>query len=344
MIREGPLGMGRILVIGGTTFMGYQLVWRLLARGHQVTVLNRGRTPDPFGNRVARIRVDRRTSDFAQVLAAQTFDATVDFAAFTAIDVAGAVDALADNTGHYVFISSGAAYLARQDAPVPVVRAFSEADYRGPTRPRPEHPEDVPSWRYAADKRASEAVLEEAWAARRFPSTRLRLPNVNGARDPERRVESYVWRILDGGPVLLPYGGDIRIRHVYAGEVVKAIDSLLGNPHTFGQAYNLSQDEEPTMMEFVGLVAEILGSPNRAVPISADAMANAGLEVRYVSPFSGRWESRIDPRLAKEDLGFHHQPLAQYLESIVSAVLDYPRPEPPPGYEKRNLEKSLAPS
>lgn len=336
--------MGRILVIGGTTFMGYQLVWRLLARGHHVTILNRGLTPDPFGNRVSRIPVDRRTKDFVPVLAAKTFDATVDFAAFTESDVAGAVDALADSTGHYVFISSGAAYLARTGAPIPVTKAFSESEYAGATRPRPENPEDVSSWRYAADKRAAEAVLEEAWATRRFPSTRLRLPNVNGARDPERRVESYVWRILDGGPVLLPYGGDVRIRHVYAGDVVKAIDRLLGNPHTFGQAYNLSQDEEPTMMEFVGLLAEILGAPNHAVPISADALESAGLAVRHVSPFSGRWASRIDPRLAKEALGFHHQPLAQYLGSIVSAVLDYPHPQPPPGYENRDRERRLASS
>jgi nucleoside-diphosphate-sugar epimerase len=334
--------MARILVIGGTTFMGYQLVWRLLAAGHAVTILNRGLTPDPFGDRVSRLRVDRQSQDFGQLLASKTFDAAVDFAAFTAKDVKGAVEALQGRIGHYVFISSGAAYLARAGAPIPVETAFSESEYSGPTRPRPEDPEDIPSWRYAADKRAAEAVLEDAWARHRFPSTRIRLPNVNGVRDPERRVESYVCRILDGGPVLLPYGGHIRIRHVFVNDVVKTIESLIGKRETFGQAYNLSQDEEPTMLEFVGVLADLLGAPNRSMPISADALQRAGLRARDVSPFSGRWASRIDPSRAKAELGFQHQPLAQYLGTIISAILDYPNPEPPPGYENRAVERGLA--
>ena len=39
-----------VLIIGGTRFVGYGLVWRLLARGDRVTVLNRGTMPDPFGD------------------------------------------------------------------------------------------------------------------------------------------------------------------------------------------------------------------------------------------------------------------------------------------------------
>ncbi|MCC2671118.1 MAG: hypothetical protein K0Q72_3589, partial [Armatimonadetes bacterium] len=48
----------RVLVIGGTRFVGYFLSWRLLAQGHQVTLLNRGSAGDPFGERVERIRCD----------------------------------------------------------------------------------------------------------------------------------------------------------------------------------------------------------------------------------------------------------------------------------------------
>ena len=54
----------QILLIGGTRFVGYQLTWRLLAAGHQVTLLNRGHSPDPFGTRVERLIVDRTTPDF----------------------------------------------------------------------------------------------------------------------------------------------------------------------------------------------------------------------------------------------------------------------------------------
>ena len=40
-----------------------------------------------------------------------------------------------------------------------------------------------------------------------FPATRLRIPMVNGQRDYYRRIESYLWRLLDGSPILLPDGG-----------------------------------------------------------------------------------------------------------------------------------------
>jgi nucleoside-diphosphate-sugar epimerase len=59
-----------VLVIGGTRFVGYQLVWRLLAAGHRVTILNRGMHDDPFGTRVERIVADRASVRATPPLAA----------------------------------------------------------------------------------------------------------------------------------------------------------------------------------------------------------------------------------------------------------------------------------
>ena len=69
-----------VLIIGGTRFLGYQLAWRLIAGGHPVTLFNRGRQPDRFGERVQRLRGDRTTDDFARLLRNRSFDAAVDFA------------------------------------------------------------------------------------------------------------------------------------------------------------------------------------------------------------------------------------------------------------------------
>ena len=60
----------RILVIGGTRFLGYHLVRRLLEEGHAVTLFNRGETPDDFGGAVERIQGDRADrSGFRKALA-----------------------------------------------------------------------------------------------------------------------------------------------------------------------------------------------------------------------------------------------------------------------------------
>ena len=118
--------MRRILIIGGNRFMGYQLVWRVLAAGERVTTLNRGRRGDPFADRIERLHADRRTSAFADVLRGRDFDAVVDFAAFDAADVEGAVAALQDRAGHYVFISSGSEWHWRVSA----IRAASRCQRR----------------------------------------------------------------------------------------------------------------------------------------------------------------------------------------------------------------------
>ena len=329
-----------VLVIGGTRFLGHELTWRLLFAGHAVTLLNRGRETDGFGDRVERLRGDRTTEDFSRLLRGRSFEGVVDFAAYTGDDARGVVAALADRVGHYVVISSGQVYLVRQDAPRPA----KEEDYAGPLLSEPANEGDKREWDYGMGKRGVEDVLGEAWEKRRFPSTRLRLPMVNGERDHLRRLEGYVWRILDGGPVLLPDGGQRPMRHVYAGSAVKAILALLGDARTFGRAYNLAQDETPTLAELLTIVGDLLGAPARLQPVPVDRLVAAGIDPVRISPFSGRWMSFVDPSRAKAELGFQHEPLRSYLDKIVTAFLARPPVDPPPTYAERAREKALASS
>ena len=334
--------MRRILIIGGNRFMGYQLVWRLLAAGERVTTLNRGRRADPFENRIERLLADRRTSAFAEALQGRDFDAVVDFAAFDAADAEGVVAALQDRAGHYVFISSGAVYMALEGVSHPCSKPMPEAAYAGKVLPAPDEQEDYPSWRYGTGKRAAEDALMAAWTSVRFPVTCVRLPSVVGELDPDRRIESYVWRILDGGPVLLPDGGQNTASHVYSGSVVRAIAGILGRESTFGKAFNLSQDECPTLRALVAMLADLLGAPDHARSIGRDVLREAGLAPRTISPFSGSWVSWLDPTRAKEELGFRHEPLTQYLDKIVGDFLNHHPATPPEEYAGRALEIELA--
>jgi nucleoside-diphosphate-sugar epimerase len=329
----------KVLLVGGNRFVGYELAWRLLAVGHEVTLFNRGRLPDPFGDRVARLRGDRTTADFARQLAGRSFDAAVDFAGFRAPDARGAVEALDGRVGHYVFISTGQVYLVRQDCP----RPSREEDYAGAVLPEPPagHP-DRADWEYGVGKRACEDVLAEAWEGRRFPATRLRLPIVYGERDHSRRLEGYLWRLLDGGPLLVPDGGAQEVRHVYAGEVVRLVLSLLRREETFGQAYNVCQQEAPPLLEYLGLLAEVIGAPARLVPVSGERLRQAGFEPVAVSPFSGRWMSLLDPARARAELGFEHRPLRECLRCVVGSFLAHPPADRPAAYAGRGRERELA--
>jgi nucleoside-diphosphate-sugar epimerase len=164
---------------------------------------------------------------------------------------------------------------------------------------------------------------------------------VNGERDHFRRLEGYLWRLLDGGPVLVPDGGRNPTRHVYSGSVAKAIGALLGDARTFGQAYNLAQDETPTLEELLHVVADLLGARARLLEVPAERLREAGLDPVRVSPFSGRWMSFIDPSRARAELGFRHEPVRAYLDKIVAAFLARPPAEPPPSYATREAEREL---
>jgi nucleoside-diphosphate-sugar epimerase len=323
-----------VLVIGGNRFLGRGLIWQLLCGGHRVTLVNRGRIADPFGDRVERIVADRSTDAFDRALAGRGFDRAVDFAGFTADDAARTVRVLGGRVGHHVFVSTGQVYLVRETCPWPA----RETDYDGATMAGPPTPADHDDWAYGIGKRGAEDVL--AAAGDRLPTTRLRIPMVHGELDYHRRIESYLWRLLDGGPLLVPRGDAIR-RHVYGGAVVRAIARLLDAPPPPGQAFNLAQSEQLTVRALLERIAERAGARPSLVELPAETLEAAGISVRDASPFSSAWSSLLDPSRAVAELGFVHPPLDAYLDATISSLFAHWPTEPPPGYAQRDRERAF---
>ena len=114
--------MTDVLVTGGTGFIGRRQVAVLLEESCRVTVGARGRAPDPFGDRVSRIRFDRRSlSSMRQAFEDSRFDIVFDQIGFVQDDVADAVEAFSDMIDRYVFTSSSAVYEGEGE--------FTEADF-----------------------------------------------------------------------------------------------------------------------------------------------------------------------------------------------------------------------
>jgi len=323
-----------ILVIGGNRFMGRSLVWRLLFAGHRVTLVNRGQHGDPFGDRVERVVADRSSDDLDRALAGRRFDRAVDFAAFFGEDVRRLARVLGGRVGHTVMISTGQVCLVREGCPTP----SKEGDAAGPVMAGPPTPADHEDWAYGIGKREAEDALV---AATELPSTRLRIPMVNGEGDPKRRLEAYLWRMLDGGPLLVPGAGAVA-RHVYRGAVVEAITAILEAPPAAGQVFNLAQAELPTVRELIERLAARVGVRHlELIELPAERLEAAGLSVRAASPFSSRWMSLLDPAKAVAELGFAHPPLEAYLDSIATSLLAHWPAEPPESYRQRAAELAL---
>jgi 2'-hydroxyisoflavone reductase len=103
----------KLLVLGGTKFLGRQIVQTALERGHEVTVFNRGRTNSALFPGVQKLVGDRDTGDVT-ALAGGEWDLAIDFSAFLPRQIVDVASQLDGRIGHYAFMSSIAVY-ARTD-------------------------------------------------------------------------------------------------------------------------------------------------------------------------------------------------------------------------------------
>ncbi len=326
-----------ILIIGGTRNLGHFMVEDLLARGHRVAVLNRGITRDELPDHVERLRADRtEPAQLERALKGRVFDAVIDNALYKKAEAEAIVGLLKGRAGHYIALSTGQVYLVREG----VERPFTEGQYEGRVMPAPKpNTYGYEEWLYGMDKRQAEDVLREAHARDGFPATVLRLPMVSSERDHFYRLYAYILRLSDGGPILAPSTPNYRLRHIYAGDVVRAVAKIIDEGLARGRAYNISQDETSTLEEYLAVLGGIMGTPANLARVKRDLLEANGF-LPDCSPFSERWMSELDNTLSKRELGVTYTPLPVYLERIVRFYRDNP-PPPPAGYRRRRAELTL---
>ncbi len=326
-----------VLIIGGTRNIGYLLAQRLLEEGHRVTLLNRGITPDTLPETVARLRADRtHPQQMRRALAGRAFDMVVDTVLYKQPEAEAIVDILREQVGHYVFISTGQVYLVREGIHFPA----KEEDYGGPLLPQPElNTYDYEEWLYGMEKRAVEDTLAAAHESTGFPYTSLRLPMVNSERDSFNRLYSYILRLKDGGPVLMPEQPNHPLRHIYAGDVIEAVLLLLNTGKGKGRAYNISQDETLTLKEFLMTLGDVMGIEPQIKAVGRNLLEANGF-LPDCSPFSDLWMSVLDNTRSKDELGMVYTPVRAYLQKLVAYYEDNP-PVHPVSYRRRHAEKLL---
>jgi 2'-hydroxyisoflavone reductase len=101
----------RVLVLGGTQFVGRHIVEVLLDGGHAVSTFNRGMSRDELPAAVERLRGDRDAAPAGlEVLIGRTWDACVDVSGYTAQQVRSSADTLRGSVGHYIFVSAVSVY------------------------------------------------------------------------------------------------------------------------------------------------------------------------------------------------------------------------------------------
>ena len=263
----------KILIIGGTRFIGYAAAWRLAESGHSVTIFNRGRTEAELPPGIGRLAGDRRDSalDVTPLRVLQP-DAVVDMCCITARDARWLADTFSGCTGRLVLISSIDVYRAYgrltgtepgELEPVPLTE---DSPLRGKWYPyRGETPRDAGNPQRILDD--YDKIPAESTVLRKCdtPGTVLRLPMVYGERDYQRRLRPLVTGMTrDAAEYTLPrYQAQWRTCRGYAGDIAAAIELAATHPGAAGRTYNIAEEQNCSEEEWARRVAAALGWTGR---------------------------------------------------------------------------------
>ncbi len=242
--------MSRVLVIGGTLFIGRHLVQRLLDRGDDITILHRS-AHNPFDG-VREIHCDR--NDTARIVSIlregsyeYVFDNVYDWQrGTTGEQVRAAAAACGPDLHRYVFVSSCAAYGDGLDL-------SEDAPLASPRHPDP----------YCRNKADSERALLALHAERGVPTTTLRPPFIYGPHNPFYR-EAFIWdRLVAGRPILIPDDGARLMHFVGVSDLADAALLAAGTEAAAGRAYNIAHTAALRQDELVALLGAAAGvEPN----------------------------------------------------------------------------------
>jgi 2'-hydroxyisoflavone reductase len=253
----------RLLVLGGTVFLGRHIVTAAQARGHELTLFNRGLSdPGPIAG-IEQIHGDRE-HDLA-LLAGRRWDAVIDTSGYVPRVVTDSARALADAVDRYVFVSSISAY-----------GTFPEPglDESAPTAPDPVPATEDVLGHYAELKAACERVVEDVLPGRALV---IRPGLIVGPFDPTERFTYWVRRLAAGGRVLAPRAPDQPVQLIDARDLAEWIVRMVEAGAT--GVFNATGPAAPlTFGPMLERIAVATGSRAELVWIDERRLAEAGVE------------------------------------------------------------------
>ena len=273
----------KLLVLGGTVFLGRHVVDAAVARGHEVTVFNRGRSEPGPPPQVERLTGDRVAGEI-DALRRRTWDAAVDTSGYFPAHVCDAAAALREGgAGHLTFVSSVSAYAG-----------FSQPgmDEHAPLHePAGADVAEVTETTYGPLKVACERAAHEVFGDRALI---VRPGIIVGPGDPIARFTYWVRRVARGGSVLAPGHPDARVQLIDARDLADWVVSMA--ERGAGGTFNAVGPDRPlTFGRMLAACRHAAGSQADFRWVADEALVEAGVE-----PFSELplWVPATDPDAA----------------------------------------------
>ncbi|HLI08107.1 MAG TPA: SDR family oxidoreductase [Ktedonobacteraceae bacterium] len=285
----------KLLILGGTVFLGRHIVEAALARGHEVTLFNRGQHNSDLFPEVEKLRGDRDGG--LSALESRYWDAAVDTSGYFPRVVRAAAEKLAGSVDRYSFISS-----------ISVYSDFTKAgmDERAPVGTlQDEGVEEITAETYGPLKVLCERAAEQAMPGRVLI---VRPGYIVGPHDPTDRFTYWPYRVARGGAMLAPGKPDsplqfIDVRDLSSWIVRMIEDRQTGVYNATGPNYTL------TMQDLLETCRKVSGSNARFVWVSESFLAEHNVELPIWAPSRETGVATVDCNKAFE-AGLVFRPLS----------------------------------
>jgi nucleoside-diphosphate-sugar epimerase len=329
-----------ILIIGGTGFISSRVAEKLLAKGHKLTLLNRGKTESKLlkTKNLDFIYSDRNDSRLLSDLTSkQKFDIVYDMIAYDKNDSQIAVEAFKNRIGRFIHCSTISVYMlakkvrlpiTEDQINLPVMKEFKRSPF---------------GWDYGIGKINCENVLWNNHHDKSFPVSMLRPTYVSGPKDPARRDWFWIERILDGNPLLVPGDGNFKFQQVYIEDAADAFFKIIETDKSIGEAYNVAGRETFTLNEYLVRLMKLLNKNVDVIHIDQQNFDN--LEISYspegdVFTFNTRRDAVFSLKKIKEHLGYTTTSFDEYMKTTIDWYLnEYKRHSA--GYTRRDEELKI---
>ena len=249
----------KLLFIGGTGIISSACSALAIERGHELFLLNRGKSsrPAPEGAHILNGDIRDPTS-VERALKGHAFDSVVNWIAFTPEQVESDLGHFRGKTAQYVFISSASAY-QKPVGSLPITEST---------------PLINPHWAYSRAKIACEERLLRAAREENFPVTIVR-PSHTYDRTliPEESGWTTIDRMRRGKEIIVHGDGTTTWVLTHHRDFAKGFVGLLGNPRAVGDAFHITSDEALTWNQIVGILADAAGTSPRIVHLPSDFIA-----------------------------------------------------------------------
>jgi nucleoside-diphosphate-sugar epimerase len=248
----------KVLFIGGTGVISSACTELAVKQGIDLTLLNRGHSKRHVPKGVKTLVGDIGAPTISNILSNQTWDAVVDWIAFTPDHIQRDIQLFSGRTGQYVFISSASVYQT-PPASLPVTESTLL---------------DNPYWVYSQHKIACEAGLVQAYRDDKFPMTVIR-PSHTYDRTMIPLLGRYtaLHRMRKGKKIIVPGDGTSLWTLTHHKDFAKGFVPLLGHTGTIGEAIHITSDEWLSWNQIYEILAQALGVNPRLMHVPSELIA-----------------------------------------------------------------------